>query len=284
MDRTTLVEEPHGSSNRAVWIILIIVLLALIIGGLSYWLWRRAHPTPSPDTPPDSPPDTPTPSPPDTPPSPSTANFPCPTGWTFDGVSKCTNGTLTYDLANKTLPMIRNWAKANNVSSWPGILCPPGWGGIGTSDNYCGNVNSHCSPANFDTVQFQDPKMLAEWAKNCGITSWPGVLCPVNWTGLGTAASPCTSTAQSLGSNCASAIFDGGSYTTYDAIGQWAIQCNLKDSYYSAGHIPNSSAQPSVSPAIPSVQPSVHSPPAIPSVQATLHSPAGVPSSSLYNY
>lgn len=225
-------DSNHGLKIAGVVIGIIILLGA--IAGVSYWIYRTYHPKTTP-TKPWSPVGPSNNNPPNPPNPPTYSGVPCPAGWTRNG-TVCSFGSSSIDLQGKTIDQIRDWAQQHGLSNWPELLCPPGYTGIGTSTYPCVNPSAHCPNINFDTDEYKNnPENLIKWAQNCQISSWPGVTCPVGWTGLGSQANPCENVNKQPNEKCHQARFDMSPYTTFASLTQWAQDCNLSAPFYGAG-------------------------------------------------
>ena len=112
------------------------------------------------------------------------------------------------------------------VASVVASVCPPGWTGSGTSSDPCkgpsGGLNSDCQSKSFNGVDFNGQRA---WAVKCGVKNWPGMLCPPNWTGIGTTGNPCVGP---TGSKCGSVDFTADSYANnFTNIVKWADNCDI---------------------------------------------------------
>jgi hypothetical protein len=108
--------------------------------------------------------------------------------------------------------------------------CPPGYSGAGTNASPCVNSGVGATGCQSKSFEFIDWNGQRQWATQCGITNWPGVLCPPGWTGNGTSLYPCINGGTgSLGATgCSQMSFDNDSYiNNFGNVVRWADGCNV---------------------------------------------------------
>ena len=107
--------------------------------------------------------------------------------------------------------------------------CPPGWSGSGTDSDPCKKVQitgqpvavPDCASKSFNGIDWNGQR---KWATQCEVKNWPGILCPPDWTGIGTATDPCIKE----GNKCSPINFDTDEYTKdFTKIVKWADNCDV---------------------------------------------------------
>ena len=102
--------------------------------------------------------------------------------------------------------------------------CPPGWLGSGIDSDPCKKVDETvptCASKSFDGIDWNEQR---KWATQCEVKNWPGILCPPDWTGIGTAADPCIKE----GNKCSPINFDIDEYTKdFTKVVKWADDCSI---------------------------------------------------------
>lgn len=231
MSTTNVSPSPNGdgkTGGRVALIIILILFVLLALAGIGYAIYSTVNKNAPVITPP---PDNSTTPPASTTPPPANqpytnANFPCPDGWTQSG-TVCSGDGKTFDLNAKNLADMRKFADANKIQSWSGMLCPPGWKGIGSTDYPC---KSGTKMLPLDQSQFVN---VLKFGTDQNV-QWPGVTCPMTWTGLASNASPCHATTATL-SPCQQTLEFGPTWN-YGNLREYAIKtCPMKNPFYSVG-------------------------------------------------